>query len=115
MVSLTATVSACGLGGGDITGKSIRYQVEYTGAPEDELSHTAVFIRYSTNDGEQEQKLVGLPWTKVVGAARPGFKPSVKAQFYGFGTIACRIVANRKVIVQEMSVEGPYSVAVCSV
>jgi hypothetical protein len=115
-VTLAATIAGCDAvrQSGDITGKSIRYEVEYYGSPEDALSHSALTIRYTTNEGQQEQKDVGLPWTKAVGSAKPGFKASVTAQFSGFGTIACRIVANGKVVKQQTSAEDPYAVVECS-
>ena len=116
-VTLAASVASCGAlrPGEDITGKVIRYQVEYTNSPEDLSDHDALSISYSTNDGQQEQTKVSLPWTKVVGSAKPGFKASVKAQFSGFGTIACRIIADNKVIQSRMSAEAPYSEVECSI
>ena len=68
---------------------------------------------YSQHPGE-EQKLVPLPWNKVIATAKPGFKASVKAQFYGFGTISCRIVADGEVLQTQVSTAGPYSVVECS-
>lgn len=116
MVMLTAAVTGCDAfrHDGDITGKSIRYEVEYFGSPEDALSRSALHITYTTNEGQQVQKDVGLPWTKAVGSAKPGFKATVKAQFSGFGTIACRIVANGKVIKHQASAEEPYAIVECS-
>ena len=90
-----------------IAGKIIRYEVGFISSPEDLLSHTAVSINYSTNDGQQEQRNVGLPWTKSVGTAAPGFTAAVKGQCCGFGTIECRILADGKVIGQHNSTEDP--------
>lgn len=116
MATLAATLASCGVfrGSDDITGKTIRYQVEYINSPQDALSKDALAISYSTNDGQQEQKNVRLPWTKVVGPAKPGFKASVRAQFNGFGTIICRIVADGAVIEEMVSNEDPYAVVECS-
>lgn len=98
----------------NVAGKTIRYQVEYVSSPLSQLSNTAVSISYSTNDGRQEQRMVALPWTKVVGPAEAGLKPTVQAQFYGFGTISCRILADDKLVMEKVSQEGPYSVAECA-
>jgi hypothetical protein len=115
-VVLAASVASCGAlrPNDDITGKKIRYQVEYTNSPEDLSAHGALRISYSTNDGQQEQKNASLPWTKVVGSAKPGFKATVKAQFGGFGTISCRILADDKVIQSRTSTEQPYPEVECS-
>lgn len=115
VATLTATVTGCGaLRGNDIAGKTIRYQVEYSGSPQDALSNRALVIDYTTTDGRQEQRSIVLPWTKVVGVAGRGFKPSVKAQFEGFGTIACRIVADSRVIAEQTSSEEPYPTVECA-
>jgi len=114
-VALAASVASCdALRGGDITGKTIRYQVEYNPSAQDLVHHNALSISYSTSEGQREQKNVSLPWTRVVGTAQPGFKASVTAQFSGFGTIACRILANNKVIQSRTSAEEPYSTVECS-
>jgi hypothetical protein len=115
LVVLVATTAGCGTAepGGDITGKTIRYEVEYLGASEDALSHTALNISYSTSDGQQEQAEVSLPWTTVVGTAERGFTASVSAQFNGFGTIMCRIVADDTVIEQRSSTQDAYPVVEC--
>ena len=81
---------------------------------QDLASHGALIISYSTGDGQQEQKNVSLPWTKVVGTAKPGFTASVEAQFSGFGTITCRILADSKVIQSRTSAEEPYTAVQCS-
>jgi hypothetical protein len=111
-----ALLAGCGYGGGadGITGKSIRYQVEYSGSPQTGITHRAISIVYATNEGLLEQDNVGLPWTKVVGSASPGFNASVKAQFYGFGTIICRILADDKLIQNKSSGEEPYPSVECS-
>lgn len=97
-----------------ITGKTIRYQVEFFGSPVDRLSHTALNITYATSDGAETQKNVSLPWTKVIGPAGRGFTASVKAQFNGFGIIVCRIVADSKVVVKKASPQEPYAEVACS-
>lgn len=114
-ITLAAVVTGCdSFHASGITGKTIRYQVEYTNSPEAGLDQDALSITYSTNDGQQGQKAVTLPWTKSIGTAKPGFKASVKAQFDGYGTIACRIVADGKVIQNRVSAEEPYPVVECS-
>lgn len=70
-------------------------------------------LGYSTHDGQQELRNVELPWTLAVGAAGAGFTPSVKAQFYGFGSITCRILAGDKVIQQQTSSEDTYPTVEC--
>jgi hypothetical protein len=108
-------VAGCSHFGDDaVTGKTIRYQVEYYGSSVDSLSHSALAITYSTSEGEQEQRNVSLPWTKSIGPATRGFTPSVKAQFNGLGTIICRIVADSDVIVTQTSREDPYAKVACS-
>jgi hypothetical protein len=114
-VALAASVASCdALRDGDITGQTIRYQVEYNPSAQDLVHHSALSISYSTSEGQREQKNVSLPWTRVVGTAQPGFKASVTAQFSGFGTIACRILADNKVIQSRTSAEEPYSIVECS-
>lgn len=115
VVAFGATLSACGSsGGGDgIAGKTIRYQVEYYGSPQTGTAHRAVTISYAANDGRQEQHDVGLPWDTAVGPASSKFTPSVKAQFYGFGTIICRILADDNVIQEKASTEEPYPTVEC--
>lgn len=113
MAVIIASVGGCGVlhrtaGIAGIAGKIIRYEVGFISSPEDLLSHRAVSINYSTNDGQQEQRNVGLPWTKSVGTAAPGFTAAVKGQCCGFGTIECRILADGKVIDQHTSTEDPY-------
>ena len=113
---LIASTAGCGSyrGDSDILGKTIRYQVEYYDAPEDAQANSALSIEYSSTEGRQQQSDVGLPWTKVVGTAESGFTASVKAQFDGYGTIACRIVADGKVIEQQWSPTEPYPTVECS-
>ncbi|WP_313674239.1 hypothetical protein, partial [Mycolicibacterium sp.] len=62
MLALTEAVAGCGdfRDAAAITGKTIRYQVEYFGSAVDTLSHRALSITYSTNEGEQQQKNVSL-------------------------------------------------------
>ena len=98
----------------NVVGKTIRYQVEYVSSPLSQLADRAVTISYSTNEGKQEERMVVLPWTKVVGPAKAGFKPTVRAQFLGFGTITCRILADDKLVTQKLSGQDPYAVAECS-
>jgi hypothetical protein len=114
-VTSAAALVACGNGaGGDgIAGKTIRYQVEYFGSPQTGQAHRAVTISYTSHEGRQEKHLIALPWTTVVGTAHSGFTPAVKAQFYGFGTIICRILADDELIQQEMSAEEPYPTVEC--
>ena len=97
-----------------IAEKIIRYEVGFISSPSDQLSHRALSISYSGNDGQQEQTNVGLPWTKSVGSARPGFTAKVRAQFDGTGFIECRIVADGKVIAERISTGDPYPVVECS-
>lgn len=115
VVIVAATLAGCaGSGGADgISGKSIRYEVGYFGSPQTGSSDRALFISYSTNDGLQEQRNVGLPWAVVSGTAGSGFKASVKAQFYGFGTIICRITADDRLVQERTSAEGPYPTVEC--
>lgn len=115
VATLAAAVAGCGgvSGSHGIAGKSIRYQVEYVGSPQTGLAHRAVLISYATNDGIQEQRNVGLPWTTVVTPAGPKLTASVQAQFYGFGTIICRILADDKLIQQHTSPEEPYPKVEC--
>lgn len=81
------TATGCAVAGQhNVSGKSIRYQVEYQASALDRLSDGAVSITYTANDGPQEQKDIQLPWTKVIGTAGPRLRPSVKAQFDGYGT-----------------------------
>ena len=115
-VALLFSTGGCGFMHRDagIADKIIRYEVGFISSPDDRLSHSALSISYSTNDGQQEQTNVALPWTKGVGAARPGFTAKVRAQFDGFGTIECRIVADGKVIDERVSAGDPYPVVECS-
>jgi hypothetical protein len=116
VLALTEAVAGCGdfRDAAAITGKTIRYQVEYFGSAVDAQSHSALTITYSTNEGEQQQRNVSLPWTKSIGPAGRGFTASVKAQFNGFGTISCRIVADSEVIVTQTSSLDPYAEVACS-
>lgn len=113
--TLVTTLAGCGVLRDDhAVGKTIRYHVEYSGSAQDALSNSALVIDYMTTEGRQEQKNIVLPWTKEVKGAGRGFKPSVKAQFNGFGTIACRIVADGHFIVEQTSTEEPYPVVECA-
>ena len=115
LVASGAAVGGCGRLGhsnADIAGKTIRYQVEYDSTAVGRPSQRALSISYATNDGEQQQTDVGLPWTKSV-SADAGFTAMVKAQYAGSGLIACRVVADGKVIDQQIAV-GPYAVVECS-
>jgi hypothetical protein len=116
ILAVALLLAGCGHGGGDdITGKSIRYEVEYYGSPQTGLANRAVIISYAAPDeGVQEQRNVQLPWTKDVGGAPAGFTASVKARFYGFGTIVCRILADDELIVHETSMEEPYPQVECA-
>jgi len=116
VLALTEALAGCGdfRDSTAITGKTIRYQVEYFGSSVDTMSHSALTITYSTDEGEQQQKNVSLPWTKSIGPAGRGFTASVKAQFNGFGTISCRIVADSEVIVTQTSSLDPYAAVECS-
>jgi len=117
LLALAILPAGCGYVGGDnsIVGKSIRYQVEYSGSPHTGLANRAVIISYSTGEGTKEQHNVGLPWTVAVGTAPPGFSASVKAQFYGYGTVVCRILADDKLVVDATSTEEPYPTVECRV
>lgn len=113
LAAMTAT--GCAIAGQhNVSGKSIRYQVEYQASALDRLSHGALSITYTTNDGPQEQKDIQLPWTKDIGTAGPRLRPSVKAQFDGYGTIICRIFADNRLIVERTSPEDPYPVMECT-
>jgi hypothetical protein len=115
LVAVGIAVGGCGRLGhsdSDIAATTIRYQVEYDSTATGRPSQRALSISYATNDGEQEQTDVGLPWTKVVNAGA-GFTGMVRAQYAGSGLIACRIVADGKVIEQQVSV-GPYAVVECT-
>jgi hypothetical protein len=114
-MAVGTAVGGCGRLGhsdADIAGRTIRYQVEYDSTAVGHPSRRALNISYATNDGEQQQTDVALPWTKVVNAGA-GFTGMVKAQYAGSGLIACRIVADGKVIEQQVSV-GPYAVVECT-
>ena len=115
LAATAALAAGCGDGGGsaDIAGKSIRYQVEFYGSPQTGIAHRAVTISYSTSEGLQEQHNVGLPWTTTVGTAGRKFTPSVTAQFYGFGTIVCRILADDALVTTSASQEAPYPTVEC--
>lgn len=110
------TANGCALASQhNVVGKSIRYQVEYQESPLDRLSHTALSITYTTNDGPQEQKAVPLPWTIVIGTAGPRLRPSVTAQFDGYGSITCRVFADNKLIVERISPStDPYPAVECT-
>ena len=110
------TATGCSLAGQhNVVGKSIRYQVEYQGSPLDRLSPSALSITYTTNDGLQEQAGIQLPWTEVIGTAGPQLRPSVKAQFDGYGSITCRIFADNKPIVERKSPPAePYPAVECT-
>ena len=115
VATLATTVAGCGaLSGSDITGKTIHYRLEYSGAAQDGASNRALVIDYTTNDGRREEKNSALPWTQVVGVAQRGFTPSVRAQLDGFGSIVCRIVADGKVLAQQTSADGPYPAVECA-
>ena len=110
-----SAVGGCGRFGhsnADNAGRTIRYQVEYDSTAVGHPSRRALSISFATNDGEQQQTDVGLPWTKVVSAG-PGFTAMVRAQYAGSGLIACRVVADGKVIEQQIAV-GPYAVVECA-
>ncbi len=115
VVTSAAALAGCEIdvGGDGIAGKTIRYQIEYFGSPQTGQAYRAITISYASNEGRQEKHLVALPWTTVVGTAHSGFTPAVKAQFYGFGTIICRILADDELIQQEMSAEEPYPTVEC--
>ena len=116
LLAVALVPAGCGhRGDNSITGKSIRYQVEYSGSPQTGLANRAVIISYSTGEGLKEQHNVALPWTVAVGTAPAGFSASVKAQFYGYGTVVCRIVADDKLIVSVRSREEPYPTVECKV
>jgi hypothetical protein len=109
--------AGCDVVGGEksITGRSIRYQVEYSGSPQTGLANRAVIISYATGEGLKEQHNVALPWTLAVGTAPAGFSASVTAQFYGFGTVVCRILADNELIVSVTSKDEPYPTVECRV
>lgn len=114
---LVIAVTACSgaySGNHNVAGKTIRYQVEYISSPVSQLANRAVTISYSTNEGKQEERMVVLPWTTVVGPVKAGFKPTIRAQFLGFGVISCRILADDKLVNQTVSQQDPYAVAECS-
>lgn len=111
----TMTATGCAVvGTHNVAGKPIRYQVDYQASALDRLSRGALSITYTTNDGPREQSDIELPWMKVVGTLRSGMKPSVKAQFNGYGTIVCRIFADNRLIVELTSPEDPYPVVECT-
>jgi Mycobacterium membrane protein len=115
LVAVGSAVGGCGRLGhsnSDIAGVTIRYQVEYDSTAIGHPSQRALSISYATSDGEKQQTDVGLPWTKVVSAGA-GFAAVVRAQYAGSGLIGCRVVADGKVIDQQISV-GPYAVVECS-
>lgn len=115
LVATGSAVGGCGRLGhsnADIAGTTIRYQVEYDSTAVGRPSQRALSISYATNDGEQEQMDVGLPWTRLVRAGA-GFTAVVRARYAGSGLIACRVVADGKMIDQQMSV-GPYTVVECA-
>ena len=115
LVAVGSAIGGCGRlghGNADSAATTIRYQVEYDSTAVGHPSRRALSISYATNDGEQHQTDVGLPWTKVVSAGA-GFTGMVRAQYAGSGLIACRVVADGKVIDQQIAV-GPYAVVECS-
>lgn len=114
LVAVGSAVGGCGRFGhsADTAGTTIRYQVEYDSTAAGRPSQRALRISYATKDGEQQQADVGLPWTKVVSAGA-GFTAMVRAQYAGSGLISCRVVADGKVIDQQISV-GPYAVVECA-
>jgi hypothetical protein len=115
LVAADTAVGGCGWFGhsdADIAATTIRYQVEYDSTALGHPSRRALSISYATSDGELEQTGVELPWTKVVSAGS-GFTAMVRAQYAGSGLIACRVVVDGKVIVQQISV-GPYAEVECS-
>lgn len=116
LAALAVPVAGCDalLSADIIAGKTIRYQVEYSGPSQDAGSDRALFVEYSTSDGPQRQTDVELPWTKVVGVAPRGFEASVKVQYDGFGDIACRIVADSTVIAEQTIIQQPYPVVECA-
>jgi hypothetical protein len=117
LLAVALAPAGCGHVGVDnaVTGKSIRYQVEYFGSPQTGLANRAVIISYSTTEGIKEQHNVGLPWTFAVGTVPAGFSASVKAQFYGYGTVVCRILADDELVVNATSREEPYPTVECRV
>ena len=117
LLAVALPLAGCGHVGGDISivGKSIRYEVEYFGSPQTGLANRAVIITYATSEGLKEQRNAGLPWTAAVGTAPAGFSASVTAQFYGFGTVVCRILADDELIVSVRSMEEPYPTVECRV
>lgn len=115
LLAMATVVAGCNPpGSAGLTGKTIRYQVEYYSSALDSQSHSALTIVSSTNEGEEQQRNVSLPWTKAIGPANRGLTASVKAQFDGFGTISCRIVADGEVVVTQTSAQQPYPTVECS-
>ena len=114
-LAVAAPTTGCGgrSGGSDLAGKIIRYQVEFHGSPATGTATRALFISYATEDGPREQQDVGLPWTTVVSPTSSRFTASVKAQFYGFGTIVCRILADDSLVDMQTSMEEPYPTVAC--
>jgi hypothetical protein len=115
VVILGAALAGCGKPGDDvdIAGQSIRYEISYSAYPPSGLLRRAISLSYSTNDGQQDQRDVPLPWNTVVDTARAGFVPSITAQFSGYGSITCRILAGDKVIQLNTSPEGTYPAVEC--
>jgi hypothetical protein len=114
-VMLVVVLSGCGRSDDDvdIAGQSIRYEVSYSAYPPSHLVGRAIGLSYSNDDGQQDRREVALPWNAVVDTAPAGFVASVKAQFYGYGTITCRILAGDKVIRMNTSPEGTYPTVEC--
>ncbi len=120
VVAMAAALTGCGSDGGSAGagagagGKSIRYQVDYFGSPQTGPANRAMTISYATKDGTTELQNVPLPWATIVDAPGAGFTASVKAQFYGFGTISCRIMVDDQLIQQYTSREDPYPKVECT-
>ncbi len=116
LLALTAAASGCDVfrNDADVAGKTIGYQLEYYTMPGNALSRYALSISFATNDGPEQQKGVLLPWSKDIGAAQPGFTPSLKAQFNGYGTLVCRILADGEVVASAISAEDAYAVVECA-
>ena len=115
LVMLGAVPTGCGNTGDAvaIAGQSIRYEISYSAYPQSRLVRRAISLSYATNDGQQDQRDVPLPWNAMVDTPRAGVVPSVQAQFYGYGTITCRILAGDRLIQLSTSPEGTYPTVEC--
>jgi hypothetical protein len=112
---LTATVVACGSGGGDTAGPGAQGD-DATGEKTIVLEVTgagAADITYGLGVDQSQEQGAKLPWRKTLTSSEALIIPTVVAQNKGAGTISCKITVDGKLEKENRS-SGEFAVVTCS-